>query len=313
MMLLSARMLTALYVVVFLVSLREWVPVGYAEQPPQTTTSDNTPMSQQPRLIFEPAKTPILQVIQPFVMQDKVLKELVEETEAQSAPNVHVSVRVKECGEDDTRYSPKTQEITVCLESVLHDLNVFRGHIRSIKSEKARGNYARQYLRWQIHFTLWHEVAHALIHQLHLPVLGNEEDAADTLAAMFLLAKEENGPQAVLSVAEYFRLIGLREQVDWADKHAPHFQRSYNMLCLVYGHDPRKYKHIVGTKKGQLPKERAAHCESEYIRKLQGWVTLTKAANKPFAQTNHQQRVTPGTEAICTDSQGATLTAETLK
>ena len=39
-------------------------------------------------------------------------------------------------------------------------------------------------------FTLLHELGHALIHTLKLPVLGREEDAADTLAIAGLLIGE---------------------------------------------------------------------------------------------------------------------------
>jgi len=36
-------------------------------------------------------------------------------------------------------------------------------------------------------FVLFHELGHGLIHEFDLPVLGEEEDAADTIASIFLL------------------------------------------------------------------------------------------------------------------------------
>ena len=36
-------------------------------------------------------------------------------------------------------------------------------------------------------FTLYHETGHLLVHELDLPVLGKEEDAADALAVILIL------------------------------------------------------------------------------------------------------------------------------
>jgi hypothetical protein len=50
---------------------------------------------------------------------------------------------------------------------------------------------------------------------------------------------KNDGPQAVLSVAEYYRLTGLQDikdgEVSWWDEYAVDLQRSYNMLCFIYG------------------------------------------------------------------------------
>lgn len=36
-----------------------------------------------------------------------------------------------------------------------------------------------------LRFTLWHEMAHALVDQLRLPVFGPEENAADSFAPVY--------------------------------------------------------------------------------------------------------------------------------
>jgi hypothetical protein len=76
------------------------------------------------------------------------------------------------------------QEITLCLETASNHLDTFYPRMKSIKSQKVRYKQIRQLLRWQLRFFLYHEIAHALIDQLHLSIVGREEDAADTLLSV---------------------------------------------------------------------------------------------------------------------------------
>src|SRR5690606_24256139 len=60
-------------------------------------------------------------------------------------------------------------------------------------------------------FTLLHEMCHLLIHELQLPVLGREEDAADQLGfiGLFLIHDRQQTPDfpmRLLDVADYWRL-----------------------------------------------------------------------------------------------------------
>jgi putative metallopeptidase DUF4344 len=211
-------------------------------------------------------------------MKNKIVEEVLEDPWIPVFFPITLIVKVKECGEDDTHYLPKTQEITLCLETASNLLDTFYSRMKSIKPQKVRYKQIRQHLRWQLRFSLYHEFAHALIDQLHLPVVGREEDAADSLAAMLLFGNENDGPQAVLSVADYYRLTGLQDikdgDVSWWDEHAQGLQRSYNLLCFVYGRKPKEHKHLVGTKRGRLPKARAEDCAAEYRQSAKSWVTL---------------------------------------
>ena len=231
-----------------------------------------------PQLTHVPATDSYLQAVQRLVRKDKIVEEVIEDPWMQVFFPITLVVKVKECGEDDTLYFPKTQEITLCLETASNLLNTFYSRMKAIKPQKVRYNQIRQHLRWQLRFFLYHEMAHALIDQLHLPVVGREEDAADALAAMLLSGNETDGPPAILSIAEYYRLIGLQDlkagTVSWWDEHAVDLQRSYNMRCFVYGREPKDHKHLVGTKRGQLPKARVKKCTGEFRQSVQSWVTL---------------------------------------
>ena len=125
-------------------------------------------------------------------------------------------------------------------------------------------------------FTLLHEMGHLLIHELQLPVLGREEDAADQLGfiGLFLLYRRQDDPAfaaRLLDVADYWRLEWQRpkpaqEEIREWDSHALDAQRFYNIACLAYGSDPAQMEWIIQAT--GLPEERAFYCDQEYAQAL---------------------------------------------
>ncbi len=125
-------------------------------------------------------------------------------------------------------------------------------------------------------FTLLHEMGHLLIHELQLPVLGREEDAADQLGfiGLFLLYRRQDDPAfaaRLLDVADYWRLEWQRpkpagEQIREWDSHALDAQRFYTLACLAYGSDPQRMEWIIQAT--GLPEERAFYCDQEYAQAL---------------------------------------------
>lgn len=121
-------------------------------------------------------------------------------------------------------------------------------------------------------FTLLHEMGHLLIHELKLPVLGREEDAADQLGfiGLFLIYDRQQTPDfpmRLLDVADYWRLEWQRakqpeEEIYAWDSHALDEQRFYNIACLAYGSDPKNLEWII--EMTGLPEERAFYCQDEY-------------------------------------------------
>ncbi len=97
-----------------------------------------------------------------------------------------------------------------------------------------------------LNFALHHEVGHLLISEFKLPVLGKQEDAADNIATMLLLAKQGN--QALIDSANGWRVgvgffDGLAEKapdirIDLPalyDSHSPDFLRAGQIGCLMVG------------------------------------------------------------------------------
>jgi len=110
---------------------------------------------------------------------------------------------------------------------------------------------------------LLHESGHAVFNMLNVPVLGREEDAADEMSTFIALQFNKD---VALTIVRGFSYLAKKWFAFGAplfsDEHGTGLQRYYNTLCLAYGADPVLFKDLVD--KGDLPKERAANCASEY-------------------------------------------------
>jgi len=111
-----------------------------------------------------------------------------------------------------------------------------------------------------------HEIGHAVFSMLKVPVLGREEDAADQIAAYFLLQLGKEGARkTVVGVAYMYghemqsKSPGLKQ---FADVHGLPAQRFYNLLCMAYGADAESFGDMVQA--GYLPESRAEWCHDEY-------------------------------------------------
>ncbi|MCJ8298782.1 MAG: DUF4344 domain-containing metallopeptidase [Pseudomonadales bacterium] len=124
--------------------------------------------------------------------------------------------------------------------------------------------------------TLIHEFAHAVIHSNSIPVLGREEDAADSLASVLLIDFFAGGQEIVISAADLFDLESADSDViseeDYWDEHSLDSQRYYAAMCHVYGSDPEGYADIP--EQLELSAERAELCIEEYSALSRSWQQL---------------------------------------
>ncbi len=130
-------------------------------------------------------------------------------------------------------------------------------------------------------FVLGHELGHALIDILDLPVTGRQEDAADQLATLALAdGSDEGAVMAVYAAAWFYRLgtAGKLNRLAFADEHSLGQQRFYNIICWVYGQNPDAHQDVID--EGLLPDSRAPSCPGEYHRMAQAWETLLAAHSK---------------------------------
>jgi hypothetical protein len=127
-------------------------------------------------------------------------------------------------------------------------------------------------------FILLHEMGHSLIHELKLPILGREEDAADTFAVLRLLRIGSAFSEVVLTDASKGWFFSDRRDQQlgapmlYYDEHGLNQQRAYQIVCLMYGSDPVKFKELADQSK--LPDPRRESCKNDYARALSSWETV---------------------------------------
>ncbi len=142
---------------------------------------------------------------------------------------------------------------------------------------------AAQFVSSNVIATFYHELGHALIDVLEMPVLGREEDAADALSAYLThqIWDEESATAIMADSANAYLMYnteaesGDYEMPFW-DEHSLDLQRYYNLVCLFYGADPDKRKAIVT--EFELPEDRAERCPDEFAQTEASWGGLLEEA-----------------------------------
>jgi hypothetical protein len=120
----------------------------------------------------------------------------------------------------------------------------------------------------------YHEMGHALIDVLQMPVFGQEEDAADVASILLidLLFEPEFALGMAYDVANGFwaeAQMNAEYETPYWDVHGPDAQRFYNTVCLFYGGDPETREDFAQDM--ELPPERAEYCPDEYALAADSW------------------------------------------
>ena len=121
-------------------------------------------------------------------------------------------------------------------------------------------------------FVLYHEVGHALIDVLDIPVLGKDEDAVDGFAA--ILATQWDLDEVALATADLHSIQAeqaggdISDEEFW-DSHSLDEQRMFSILCMIYGSDSNEHASLL--EEIGMPDEKGAECEYEYHRAKRNW------------------------------------------
>jgi DNA-binding Xre family transcriptional regulator len=139
-------------------------------------------------------------------------------------------------------------------------------------------------------FVGFHELGHALIHELGLPVLGREEDAADSFATLAMInIGTDFSTRVLVQAARGWFLSANRdrkegEKLEFYDEHGLDQQRAYEIVCLMVGWNEDKFKELADWV--HMPPERQDSCGGDYSNAEYSWKTVLK----PFRRAPDQPK-----------------------
>lgn len=251
-------------------------PLAPGPSPPSNTSSaptSNDPSKKPDQGDFlvehETVSTPRYVEIDKQVKDEKLLEKAASQLNAALSLPENITLRTKDCKEANAYYDPNDSSITMCYELMEHFYASFRSS--GVSEKDAYGQMFDA-----VRFVFLHEIAHALIDKYRLPIIGNEEDAADRCSAYINLEElGQDGVKAILAAADAFAIESKRTagaKKNMADEHLLGEQRYYNALCMVYGSNASKWEKLVTD--GYLPKARAVRCPSEYQKTVDAWSAL---------------------------------------
>jgi Putative metallopeptidase len=165
--------------------------------------------------------------------------------------------------------------------------------LRDLSPARRRGMV--EFISGNMLFALLHEIGHAHISEMGLPVLGREEDAADSFAVVTMLKIGSTFSRNVLKQAALgWFLSALRDEIEkrrlaFFDSHGLDRQRAFQIVCLMVGSDPDGFRDLamqVG-----LPEDRQDTCRGDFSNASWSWETLMKS----HLRANGQPKTSIGT------------------
>lgn len=146
-------------------------------------------------------------------------------------------------------------------------------HIPAAQSEAIEDVEA--FIDANLQHILQHEVGHALIELLALPVLSQEEDAADLYATMDVLDNFEDAEArqiltyAVMANLKMATEAGAPDIEDYYGEHDLDIQRAYRIVCLGFGTDSDAFTKMAD--RFAMPEGRRDGCIDDANRAWESW------------------------------------------
>jgi hypothetical protein len=154
-------------------------------------------------------------------------------------------------------------------------------------------------------FVVFHEFGHVLIRDFDVPILGLEENSADTLAAITLILADRAEPEREPRLSEFLAMSALgnillwqtgleksNEEVLYWATHDVSIRRAARTLCLLYGSDTEEFGWVAGAV--DMAELRADWCEDEFdiAARAVNWVLETYGVPEGGASKTTADQIT---------------------
>lgn len=169
------------------------------------------------------------------------------------------------------------------------------------KEPKAEAARIDEFVEANLAFILLHEMGHALISELELPVLGRQEDAADRLAAYLMTQSQPMEKLFQYAIVGWFARAEQTkpDEIQWWGRHSPDQQRATDAVCLLYGSDPPRFKALAD--EYSFPKALRGPCVDDAKSNAKSWFEML-SPNMVAGNAEDRARVPPaGPEFITID------------
>ena len=182
---------------------------------------------------------------------------------------------------------PEQQRVRARMENAIREMG---GDARMKKMSGQQQQDLVEFVAGNMLFVGFHELGHALVGQLRLPVLGRGEDAADSFATLAMLQEgTEFSVNVLVQAARGWFLMDRREQklgnmLSFYDEHGLDKQRAYAIVCLMVGSNDKLFKELADWV--QMPEERQQTCHNDYDDAKYSWDVVLK----PFLRSADQPK-----------------------
>jgi len=171
-------------------------------------------------------------------------------------------VSFQECGSINAYYFHEPPRVVVCYEFMDFIFDAFA-------SVSATEEAAIDATISATVGVLAHELGHATVAALDLPIVARGEDVADAFA-VWVMARllRDTGP--TVAMGQFWRLLHLAGETGSAeDEHSPTLVRYYNWVCWSYGADPDGNAWLAAPLG-----DRIDECADEYAQIDRSWIRL---------------------------------------
>jgi hypothetical protein len=191
------------------------------------------------------------------------------------------------CGRPNAYYFPRNGHVVVCYEMLLDAYRLLSRHDNTWPGDTIAGG---RRLADAIHFAQFlfaHELGHAVMHHYEVPVVGDEEVAADQFA-LWLLTEDRAGPG--LAVAHYvFVLLSLHEERTDERLTGPHgldIQRAQRIACWLSSIDELRSATTLTDAERRRCAIGVAQARRAWTRLLAPYRVKQRSSSKPYFVTN---------------------------